>query len=245
VAFEALTLLNSVTPETGSYSVILENSVFAEIVSVILPVFYGDTMLKGLSPLKDKVGEKIFSDKFTLTEDPVSPKGRIYRTFDDEGVKTVSSKIIENGVFNKILLNAQTAAKFDVNSTGSAYKKSVQDAPSVGVTNVFVGAGDKSFEDLIKEMGNGLIVTTIQGLHAGIDTLTGDISLLSNGYVVKDGRIVSGAQQMTVAGNFYDMLKDVSSFGNDSGATSFSSMVNLSFVTAPSVLFKNLSVAGK
>lgn len=242
---ESTALLNSVIPESGNYAVIFKNTVFAEILSMIFPIFYADVILNDMSPLKNKIGEKVFSDILNIYEDPVSKFGRVYRTFDDEGVKTQRKNIITNGAFETILHNQSTASKMNTVSTGNAFKKSIQESPSIGVSNIFITKGDLSYEELKASMGSGIVITNVQGLHAGINTLTGDISLLSTGILIENGKEVSGVEQITVAGNLFDMLKNISAIGNDWGSTSFSSMANLSFITCPSILFQSLTVAGK
>lgn len=242
---ESAALLNSIIPESGNYAIIFKNTVFAEILSMVFPIFYADVILNDMSPLKNKIGEKVFSDILNIFEDPTSEFGRVYRTFDDEGVQTQRKDIIKNGVFETMLHNKTTASKMNAFSTGNAFKKSIQESPSIGVSNIFISKGDLSFEALKTSMGSGIVITNVQGLHAGINTLTGDISLLSTGILVEQGKEVSGVEQITVAGNIFDMLKNISAIGNDWGSTSFSTIANLSFITCPSMMFQSLTVAGK
>ena len=158
--------------------------------------------------------------------------------FDDEGVLTSAKAIIDKGVFATALYDLKSAYKAGKESTGNGFRggSSVSEMP----TNLIVEAGDKSFDELLEEAGEGIILTDLSGLHAGVNSISGDFSLLCEGYLIENGKKGRPVEQITVAGNFYDVIKSIKSVGND--------IINLpsgegEFFT-PSVLVSSLAISG-
>ena len=158
--------------------------------------------------------------------------------FDAEGVASKTKAVISDGVLKTFLHNLKTAKKDGVESTGNAYK-GIKSPIGISPTSFYIQAGDKSYQQLLEEMGEGLIIISVQGLHSGANPVSGDFSLGAYGYYVKDGRIQRPVDQITIAGNFFDLLKNVVAIGSD---LEFDS----SGVGSPSsLLIKELAVAGK
>ena len=109
---------------------------------------------------------------------------------------------------------------------------------TVAPSNLFFQAGQESLQELEARMGDGLVITELSGLHAGANTTSGDFSLLSKGYLLAEGKRVRPVEQITVAGNFYRLLKDIRALAND---LTFPA----SGVGAPSVDVGTLTVSGK
>lgn len=107
----------------------------------------------------------------------------------------------------------------------------------VAPTNLFFKPGRLTQEELLANLGDGLFLTEVTGLHAGANPVSGDFSLLSRGYEIKGGKIVRAVEEFTVAGNFYQLLKDITDVGGDL-------LFETSPIGSPSVLVKSLSVAG-
>ena len=103
---------------------------------------------------------------------------------------------------------------------------------------ILTGAGEKSFEDLMKEINEGLIITDLAGLHSGANTVSGDFSLAAKGFYVKNGEKTFPVEQITVAGNFFTLLTDIEEVGNDL-------KFPMSSVGSPSIMIKELSIAGE
>ena len=154
-----------------------------------------------------------------------------------EGNETAKA-IIDKGVFATALYDLKSAYKAGKESTGNGFRggSSVSEMP----TNLIVEAGDKSFDELLEEAGEGIILTDLSGLHAGVNSISGDFSLLCEGYLIENGKKGRPVEQITVAGNFYDVIKSIKSVGND--------IINLpsgegEFFT-PSVLVSSLAISG-
>lgn len=225
--------------KSGNYKLILENEAFMQFLSAFLGNTFATVMQKGLSLLDGKEGTKIASDCFTLKEVPMYENALNKCPFDDEGVLTTEKAIIDKGVFATAFYNLKSANKAGRASTGNGFKSggTIGTAP----TNLLVVPGEKDFNSLCEEAGEGIILTDLSGLHAGVNAISGDFSLLCEGYLIENGKKGRPVEQITAAGNFYDMLKQIKSVGND--------IINIpagqgEFFT-PSVLFSNISISGE
>ena len=146
--------------------------------------------------------------------------------------------MVENGVLKTLLHNLKTARKAGVKSTGNARKNDYASPVHVAPSNFFFKPGDKDLDDLMADMGEGLVITDVSGLHAGANPSSGDFSLLAEGYTVKDGKKDQPVDRITVAGNFYTLLKNIRAVGSDLKFTGSS-------VCSPSLDVGELKVAGK
>ena len=237
---EAVSLLHAKPIKSNDYKTIIRGDVFADILGAFFPTFSAENAQKGLSLLKDKTGEMIASETFTIIEDPLFEKGFAVSTFDDEGNATKYKKIIENGRLNTLLYNGKAALKEGIEPTGNGFRDSYKAPISTKATNVYVKLGEKSLEELITNMENGVFVTHVAGLHSGLNPVSGDFSMQAQGFLIEDGKIVQGINGVTVAGNFFSMLKDIEEGGNDIkfGFTSGSHF------GSPSIKLNKLSIAG-
>ena len=230
---EALGKLHAGRMKSGSYPVVIRAGAMADLLSTFSGVFSADNAQKGLSLLAGREGDTIASAQVTLVDDPLMPWGLGSCPFDREGAATYKKNVIENGVLTTLLHNRKTAKKAGVRTTGNA-AGSGRVAPS----NLFLLPGEATEEALLEHMGDGLYLTEVSGLHAGANPVSGDFSLLSCGYEVKDGKKVRAVEQFTVAGNFYQLLADVLEVGDNL-------LFDGSPIGSPSVRVKALSVAGE
>ena len=235
---EALSKIGGTSIASGNYKVIINNEAMVSLLSTFAGIFSGDAVQKGLSLLKDKEGEIIATDIVNLVDDPHLEDGLASVSFDDEGVATLKTYLIKNGKLNSLLHNLKTANKAGVKSTGNGFKASYASPVNVSESNLYLREGEKSFEDLMKEINEGLIITDLAGLHSGANTVSGDFSLAAKGFYVKNGEKTFPVEQITVAGNYFDLLKNIIAIGNDL-------KFPLSNVGSPSVIAKGLSIAGK
>ena len=224
--------------KAGSYKTILRNEAFQQFFMVFFGNFLATTMQRGLSLLADKEGTKIASDALTVKECPMLEKALTKIPFDDEGVLTTDKAIIDKGTFATALYDLKSAYKAGRQSTGNGFRagSAVSEMP----TNLVVEAGDKDLEGLMEEVGEGIMLTDLSGLHAGVNAISGDFSLLCEGYLIEGGKKGRPVEQITVAGNFYDVIKSIKSVGND--------IINLpsgeaEFFT-PSVYVGELAISG-
>ena len=198
-------------------------------------------MQKGLSLLAGKEGQIIASDKLTIKEIPMYDKALIKIPFDSEGVITKEKAIIDSGLFNTALYNLKTAHKVGRESTGNGFRSSYASSVSISFTNLVVESGSKTFDELCETVGNGLYITDLNGLHAGVNTISGDFSLFCEGFLIENGKIVRPVEQITIADNFFDVIKKISEVGND--VISYPDGAGEMF--SPSIIVKDISVSGE
>ena len=230
---DALSKVNAGRMKSGVYPVVIRNGAMADLLTTFCGVFSADNAQKGLSLLAGREGEAIASSCVTLVDDPLMPMGLGSCPFDREGAATYRKNVIENGVLTTLLHNRKTAKKAGVKTTGNA-----AGAGRVAPSNLFIKPGERTAEQLMEEMGDGLYLTEVSGLHAGANAVSGDFSLLSRGYEVKGGKVVRAVEQFTVAGNFYKLLESIEAVGCDL-------LFEGSPIGCPCVKVTSLSVAGE
>ncbi len=232
-AKETLLKLHASRMRSGTYPVVVRNSTLANLLSRYSVIFSAENAQKGMSLLSGREGETIASACVTLTDDPLLPWGAASMPFDSEGAATYTKHVIEGGVLKTLLHNRRTALKEGKRTTGNASGNG-----HVAPSNLFIVPGTHTREELFAQMGEGLYLTEVSGLHAGANTISGDFSILSRGFMVRGGKLAEPVEQFTVAGNFYQMLREIECVAND-----------LLFegrpVGCPSVRVKQLYVAGE
>ena len=240
-AREALDGLDAVQADSGAYRVLLRNDVAATLLATFSGVFSAENAQRGLSRLKGREGETVAADCVTVMDNPHLEASAASAPFDGEGVATAPKAVIEGGRLTTLLHNCKTAKKQGVRTTANASRPGYAASVGVAPTNFYFKPTAATPEEMLEKLGDGLLITELQGMHAGANPITGDFSLAAKGFKVRGGRRAEAVAQITVAGNFYEMLRNVEAVGGDleflaPGASCFGS---------PSVLVKQLSVAGK
>ena len=232
---EVLSQLHAEPVPSGEYRVILRYDAMQSLLATFSGIFSADNAQQHLSLLAGKEGEAIASPAVTLMDDPLLKGGFASSPFDDEGSATRTKAVIDHGVLTTLLHNRRTAKKAGVVTTGNARKAG---SLLVAPTNFFFRPGEKDLAAMLKEMDHGLLITDISGTHAGANPISGDFSLLSKGFVVRAGELCEPVERITIAGNFYQVLKSILAVGSD-----------LEFpgrgIGSPSVDVGTLSVSGK
>lgn len=149
----------------------------------------------------------------TIVDDPLMKGGLATSAFDGEGSASRTKKVVDSGKLTTLLHDRKTARKQGVASTGNAAR--VGGRIMVAPTNLYIAAGEKSLTELMADVGNGVVITELAGLHAGANPSSGDFSLLSKGYTIENGKRGRAVEQITVAGNFYQLLKSICAVGSD------------------------------
>jgi PmbA protein len=197
-----------------------------------------------ISPVADKLGQKIFDEKLTIYDDPLDDKFPGARAFDDEGVKCRHLTLVENGVLKNFYYDLDYAKKMKAKSTGHGYRTSMWGGepitmkPIPALSHLRIKTGTKSFDDLVKSMDKGIIIEGALGPHSG-NIPNGDYSIgISPGLYVEKGEIVGRVSDVMAAGNIYETLKNVVDIGDTLYPTWFGAWV-------PAIVFDNVSVAAK
>lgn len=240
---DAVETIGYTSVDSGEYTVVFSNKVMASLLSTYSSIFSAEAAQKGLSLLKDKEGEMVAADIITLTDDPLYKDALVKATFDDEGVATAPKNVIENGKFITLLHNLATAAKSGVKTTGNGYKASYASPVGINHYSFYINPVKGSLEDLFAEAENGIYITSVEGMHAGANPITGDFSLSSGGFKIENGKKSGPIKGITISGNFLQLMKSVSSVGEDLKFNP--AALSAHRCGSPSVLVKGITVAGK
>lgn len=228
---KAVSQLGSAPIPSGKYEIILENSASASLLAAHVSMFSGESVQKGMSKLINKVGDTVANELITIVDDPFKPKSPKSGAFDDEGVRTNFKEMVSNGKLTGYLHNLKTAKKANTESTGNGFRG------GVSPTNFYIQPGEAKYDNLVKDMKKGLIITDLQGTHSGTNPISADFSLQANGYYVEDGKIVKPVALITVAGNYLSLLQDVDAVCDDL-------KMGFSFIGSPTLKIKSLMVSG-
>lgn len=233
----ALDKIGATEIPTGKYNVVIDGTQMRSLLSAFSSAFSAKNALLGMSRLAGKEGQKIAADIVTITDDPMREGCPVQTNFDDEGVATYKKTVVENGVLKTMLYDLTTAIKTGKETTGNGRR-----GGNIAPYNFGVCAGSETLDELFAKAGDGIYVTGVKGLHAGANAITGDFSVESEGFIIKDGKKAGPVKSFTIAGNFFNMLMEIDSLSNKvkwgipGGFTVFGS---------PDVLVKNMSIAGK
>lgn len=217
----------------GTMSVMFEPRTARAFVNMLLGAISGNAVARGVSFLKDKKGQQLFTDSFNIIEDPHRLRGSGSSLIDSEGLTRKAEAIIENGKLNNWLHNLSSARQLQENPTGHG-ATGIGSPPGISTTNVYVAAGSKTPTELMVEAGKGLIVTDAFG--ASFNSGTGDWSIGVAGFYFEGDSRTTPFSEMTVAGNMLDIFKIL---------VPASDLKLEQTVETPSLLVPELAVAGQ
>ena len=235
----ALMQFNASAVDSGEYRILLRNDAAASLLGAFSSMFSAERVQKGLSLLTGKLGEQIANPAITILDDPFEEDNP--RAFDAEGVPSVLTNVVEAGVLKNYLYNLKSAKKDGVASTSNAGRAGAAGAVTTAPSNFYIVKGERSFDELKAALGNGLLITDLSGLHAGLNPISGDFSLIAKGQLIENGEVVRSVDQITVAGNFLAMMQNIEAVGSD---LRFGPPMG-GRVGSPSLLIKKLVVSGK
>lgn len=217
---------------TKKYNIILNNKVASSIISEFQTMLSAEAIHQRKSCLENKLNEKLFSDKLTIVEEPLNKKYPGYTIFDKEGTKTNNKTLIENGAVKTYLYDIKEAKVDKISSTGNKYN-------GIGTRNMYVVPGNKSLEELFREINNGLYITHYMGsTGASINVSSGNISMQVFGFIIENGKLVSGFESAVLTTTIFELLSNIEMLGNDLNFSSRSS-------ASPSLYIKDISIAGE
>ncbi len=218
--------------KSGSYPVVFSNDMFGDILGVFTSVFSGESAYRSLTPLKGRVDEKIGGVNISLIDDPLNEKAYFMVPFDDEGVACSKKHIVDKGVFKGFVHNLKTASIFKKEPTGNSF------GGAISMTNFYLEPKEQGFNQLIENIKDGVYITDLVGLHAGVKVTSGDFNLQASGFRIKDGKLGHPVKMIVVSGNFFDVLNEIQGIGSDL-------KFGLSNTGSPSVHVKSLMIGGE
>jgi len=189
--------------KTGRYPVLFEASLASGLIGTLVSAISGGNLYRKSSFLLDSLGTQIASGILNIQELPHLKKGSASSAFDNEGVATRDRVLVQNGVLQGYMLGSYSARKLGMQTTGNAG----------GAHNLIVASTGEDFDALLNKMGTGLLVTEVLG-H-GLNMVTGDYSRGAAGFWVQNGEIKHAVEEITIASNMKDMLKQTVAIGSD------------------------------
>lgn len=229
---EALDMIGAEPVESKLYKVIIDKDVMTSLLSGFFSIFTGEAVLRKLTSLTDKLGEKIMSEKITIIDDPLNKDAFVKDPFDSEGVATYTKEVVSEGVFKTFLHNLKTANQLNTKTTGNASTSGVRPM------NFHIKNGDTSKDDMIASLDEGLLITSLQGLHASLNPISGDFSGQASGFLIEKGKIVRPVTLIVLSGNFLKMMNDVDKVGNDLE-------IEYTGFGSPTIMFGMMPISGK
>ncbi|MCK5246573.1 TldD/PmbA family protein [Candidatus Bipolaricaulota bacterium] len=235
----------SSTPSTGRLPVILTPQAAFLMMMPLLAGVSGEAAWKKTSPLTQRLGEQILSEKLTIHENPLLAGSTDARAFDDEGVPCVKRPVVERGVLKDFLYDQRVGAAMDRSSTGSGFKRTMFGSGNETAINPWfccptIEPGDTSWHDLVKGIKEGLLITNGMGFHSG-NYPQGQFAVQAIGFHIVNGAIVGRLDKTMISGNIYEDCQRIAAVSSETGPCSGF----LPLGTAPYVLIDSLQVAGK
>jgi PmbA protein len=207
-------LLGSTKPATQRITLVLEPRMSATILGIVGGMLNGEAVLKGRSPFAGRVGQAIASPLLTFVDDPTDIRSLGAEIHDGEGLACRRNELVVGGVLQGFLHNTYTGRRSGTASTGSA-QRGVASTPGVGAGALAVGPGAGTHEELLATVDNGLFVTSMAGLHSGVNAVSGDFSVGVEGLMVRDGALAEPVREATIASTIQRLLLDIAAVGAD------------------------------
>jgi PmbA protein len=216
--------------KTQKYDIIVDSTVMKSVLSNFIDMLSATNIRQKISCLEGKLNEKVFSDKLTIIEDPKNDDYPGATIFDDEGTETEKKEIIKDGVLKTYLYNIKEAKEQNQKTTGNGYS-------SISTRNMYIKPGDKTLEEMMKKLKNGIYITDCMGsMNTAINPNTGNISLQIFGFIIENGEIKCGFEPSVMTTTIFELLSNIEEIENQVTFIKQS-------VGSPCLLVKDISIA--
>jgi PmbA protein len=236
---EASSMLGATKPESRTCPVILSDRVAASFAGFIGGALSADEVQRGRSPFADRLGERLASDALRIADDGTDPGGLASAPFDGEGVPRGRTPLLADGKLLAYLHDSYTARRGDAASTGNASRASYRSPPSVSPSNLMIEPGERSFEELVGQAGDGVYITEVAGLHSGVNPVTGRYSVGATGRAIRGGELAEPLREFTIAGDLLGTLAAARAVGSEVRWVPFGGSVH----SAP-ILVSEMAIGG-
>lgn len=224
--------LGGASVPSKAYPIVFSNEMFGNLLAAFTTLFSGESAYRNLTPLKDKVNQKIAIEGLDLIDDPLHKDAYFQVPFDDEGVAAFEMPIIEKGVFKGFMHDLKTAAIFNEKPNGHSF------GGRISPSNLYVKPSNVSFDELITPIEDGIYITELAGLHSGVKAVSGEFSLQSGGFRIQNGKVTTPVKMIVLSGNFFNLLNTIQGLGNDL-------KFGLNGIGSPSVYVSSLAIGGE
>jgi len=214
-ADRATRLLGATKPTSRRTTVVLDPFVTASLLSVIGGTLNGEAVAKGRSLFKERIGDEVANPIFTLVDDPTNPLAYTATDLDGEGLAARRNMLIEGGVLKAFTHNSYSARRMGTRSTANAVRGGYAGTPGVGCLALQLLPGVRDQQSIIADVDEGVLVQSVQGLHSGVNPISGDFSVGASGLLISGGAVGAPVREFTIASTLQRMLLDVAEVGGD------------------------------
>jgi PmbA protein len=214
-AERATRLLGATKPPSRRVTVVLDPFVTSSLLGVIASTLNGEAVAKGRSLFKDRLGDTVANPLVTLVDDPTNPLAFMATDLDGEGLAARRNELIRDGVLQQFVHNSYSARRMATRSTGNAVRGGFKSTPGVGCTALSLRPGTRTQDDLVASVGDGVLIQSVQGLHSGVNPISGDFSVGASGLTISGGAVGAPIREFTIASTVQRMLLDVVEVGGD------------------------------
>ena len=238
-AARATAMIGAGKPESRSCPVVLDPIVAASFAGLIGGVLGANAVQRGRSPFAGRLGDEVAGEALVLHDDGTDPEGPNSSPFDGEGTPRRRTALIEGGRLRAYLYDSYTARRAKAASTANAGRGSYRTPPGVTASNLIVAPGELSFEQLLAEVGEGVFVTDVVGLHSGVNPVSGVFSVGASGRAIRRGELAEPLREFTIASDLVSMLRAVRAAGSTPRWVPFGGSVS-----TPPLLIGEMAVGG-
>jgi PmbA protein len=214
-ADRATRLLGAVKPPSKKVTVVLDPFVAAQFLGVLSSALNGENVIKGRSLFANRIGESVASPLFTLVDDPTNPKAYTATDIDGEGLAARRNPLIAGGVLQGFVHSSYSARRAGTVSTANAVRGGFKGTPGVGCMAMQLVPGSRSQAELIADVDDGVLIQMVQGMHSGVNPISGDFSTGASGLLISKGQLGGPVREFTIASTLQRMLHDIVEIGGD------------------------------
>ncbi len=213
----ATRMLGSSKPSSRKTTIVLDPYVTATLLGILGGTLNGEAVLKGRSFFAGRTGEEVAVSGLTLIDDATNPLAYGAAPFDAEGMATRRIPLISGGVLQGFVHNSVSARRAGDGtvSTGSAVRGGFKSTPGVGCRALSLAPGTMSAADIVKQVGSGVLIQSISGVHSGVNTISGDFSVGAEGLLIENGTVGAPIREFTIASTLQRMLMEIVAIGSD------------------------------
>ena len=211
----ATRLLGAKKPASARLPVVLDKRITTTLLSVLSGTLSGEAALKGRSLFANREGEQVAVPAVTLVDDPTIPDAYGAAAYDAEGLACRRNVLVDHGSLRGFLYNTYAGRRAGVASTASAVRGGFKSTPGIGCRALSLQPGTKSQAEILAEVGDGLLVQEVSGVHSGVNAISGDFSVGAEGLMIRGGALAEPVREVTIASTIQRMLLDVVAVGSD------------------------------
>lgn len=211
----ATRMLGAVKASSMKGAAVFDPRTAATLWSIMGSALSGDAVVRGRSFFAGRLGEAVASELVTLIDDPTDARHFAASPFDSEGLASRRNELITRGRLSQFVYDTVSGRRAGTASTGNAVRAGVSGSPSAGCRALQLVPGDYDQEEIFRQVGNGVFVESLTGVHSGVNPISGDFSVGITGLMIRDGVLAEPIREVTIASTLQRMLLDVMFVGND------------------------------